>query len=217
MNATGMSDEAAVFVIDDDDSVRKGLANLLRSAGHSIRTFTSGREFLEYSGDEPGCIILDLRMPETSGLELQATLAAQDFHPPIIFLSGHGDVPSTATALKKGAVDFLEKPVDADVLLAAVDDALQRDRDNRQQYSQQVEANTRLARLTAREFEILRHVIAGSLNKQIAWALDISEKTVKAHRARVMDKMAVQSVAELVRLVEKTGVRPADSPAPKVQ
>jgi FixJ family two-component response regulator len=136
MNATGMSDEAAVFVIDDDDSVRKGLANLLRSAGHSIRTFSSGREFLEYSGDEPGCIILDLRMPETSGLELQATLAAQDFHPPIIFLSGHGDVPSTATALKKGAVDFLEKPVDADVLLAAVDDALQRDRDNRQQYSQ---------------------------------------------------------------------------------
>ena len=217
MNANGMNTGATVFVIDDDEAVRKGLAKLLRSAGYSTRLFASGRDYLEHSCDEPGCIILDLRMPKTGGLELQATLAAQGCHPPIIFLSGYGDVPSTAMALKKGAVDFLEKPVDAEILLAAVNEALKSDRENRQQYSQLAEVKTRLANLTAREFEILRYVIAGSLNKQIAWALDISEKTVKTHRGRVMDKMEVQSVAELVRLADKAGLRPVASPAPKVQ
>ena len=217
MNANGMITEATVFVIDDDAAVRKGLAKLLRSAGYSTRLFASSREYLEYSRDEPGCIILDLCMPETGGLELQATLAAKGCHPPVIFLSGCGDVPSTATALKRGAVDFLEKPVDAEILLAAVNEALNRDRENRQQHSQLAEVKTRLANLTAREFEILRYVIAGSLNKQIAWSLDISEKTVKTHRGRVMDKMEVQSVAELVRLADKAGVRPVDLPAAKVQ
>jgi len=212
-----MSEAATVFVIDDDDSVRKGLANLLRSAGYSTRLFASGSEFLEYSQDEPGCIILDLRMPGTGGLELQATLAAQACHPPVIFLSGHGDIPSTVKALKNGAVDFLEKPVDAEILITAVDDALNRDRENRQQYSQLADIQALLENLTAREFEILRHVIAGSLNKQIACALGISEKTVKTHRGRVMDKMKVQSVAELVRLAEKSGVRAIDLPAPRVQ
>lgn len=217
MNANGMNTEATVFVIDDDEAVRNGLAKLLRSAGYSTRLFASGREYLDYSCDEPGCIILDLRMPETGGLELQATLGAQDYHPPVIFLSGCGDVPSTATALKKGAVDFLEKPVDAEILLAAVNKALKSDREKRQQYCQLAEVKTRLANLTAREFEILRYVIAGSLNKQIGWALDISEKTVKTHRGRVMDKMEVQSVAELVRLADKAGVHPVDLPAAKVQ
>ena len=212
-----MSAAATVFVVDDDDSVRKGLANLLHSAGYSTRLFNSGSEFLEYSRDEPGCVILDLRMPGTGGLELQEKLAAQACYPPIIFLSGHGDVPSTAKALKLGAMDFLEKPVDAEILLAAVKDALNVDRENRLQYSQLVEVQVRLEKLTTREFEVLRHVIAGRLNKQIASSLDISEKTVKTHRGRVMEKMKAQSVAELIRFADKAGVRPVDSPAPKAQ
>jgi len=134
-----------------------------------------------------------------------------------IFLSGHGDVPSTAKALKLGAMDFLEKPVDAEILLAAVKDALNVDRENRLQYSQLVEVQARLEKLTTREFEVLRHVIAGRLNKQIASSLDISEKTVKTHRGRVMEKMKAQSVAELIRFADKAGVRPVDSPAPKAQ
>jgi FixJ family two-component response regulator len=200
-----MSITATVFLVDDDDSVRKGLANLLRSAGYTTRTFASG------------CIILDMRMPETDGLEVQATLAEQGYHPPVIFLTGHGDVPNTVTALKKGAVDFLEKPVDETVLLAAVADALEKDRQNREQLNQTTDAKARLAGLTPREFEVLRYVIGGNLNKQIAYTLAISEKTVKAHRARVMEKMAVSSVAELVRLTENAEVQPAAINTPKVQ
>lgn len=212
-----MSTKETVFLVDDDDSVRKGLANLLRSAGYTARTFASAPEFLEHSCDVPGCIILDMCMPETGGLEVQAALAERGCHPPVIFLTGHGDIPSSVTALKKGAVDFLEKPVDDTVLLAAVADALEKDRQNREQLNQTAEATARLASLTAREFEVLRYVIGGSLNKQIAYTLAISEKTVKAHRARVMEKMAVRSVAELVRLAEKTDVRPVTFNTPKVQ
>ena len=211
-----MSEQATVFVIDDDASVRRGISNLLRAAGYHTKTFSSGLEFLDYYANESGCIISDLRMPETTGLELQATLIARGYNPPIIFLTGYGDVPSTARALKKGAVDFLEKPVDKAVLLPAVADALQRDQMHRQALRQKADIKTRLAKLSAREFEVLRYVIGGHLNKQIAFALGISEKTVKVHRARVMEKMAVHSVAELVRLTEKTGVRPVDLTTTKV-
>lgn len=212
-----MSTQSTVFIIDDEASVRRGIANLLRSVGYSTKTFSSGYEFLERSSDEAGCIILDLHMPETSGLEFQEVLKAREYHPPIIFLSGYGDVPSTATALKKGAIDFLEKPVDDSVLLAAVDDALKKDQENRKRLKKIADVKKRLASLTAREGQVLRHVIAGSLNKQIAFALGISEKTVKVHRAHAMEKMAVHSVAELVRLSEISGVRPIDTSTTKVQ
>lgn len=212
-----MNTTATVFLVDDDDSVRKGLENLLRSAGYTARTFASGPEFLAHSCDEPGCIIIDMRMPEMDGFEVQAALAEQGYHPPVIFLTGHGDVAGTVTALKKGAVDFLEKPVDETVLLAAVANALEKDHRNRELMNQTAEATARLASLSAREFEVLRHVIGGSLNKQIAYALGISEKTVKAHRARVMEKTAVRSLAELVRLAETADVRPVTFNTPKVQ
>lgn len=212
-----MSIESTVFVIDDDESVRKGLSNLLRSAGYGTATFASSREFLDGVSDKAGCIILDMRLPDASGLELQEALAARDYHPPIIFLTGYGDVPSTAQALKKGAVDFLEKPVDERALLAAVDSALKKDQENRSRMDRISGIKARLDSLTAREFEVLRHVIAGTLNKQIAGALAISEKTVKVHRAHVMEKMAARSIAELVRLTEQSGVRPIDSSTTKVQ
>ncbi len=209
--------QATVFVIDDDVSVLRGIAKLLRGAGHSTRTFASGREFLDYSGYEPGCIILDLHMPKTNGLELQQTLAARGYHPPIIFLTGYGDVASSVMALKHGAADFLEKPVDERVLLAAVDEALQKDRERRDQLRQRAEVKRRLASLTGRELEVLRYVIAGSLNKQIAYTLHISEKTVKVHRAHIMEKMAVHSLAELVRLTERSDLRPMEPHTTKVQ
>ena len=206
-----MDTQATVFIVDDDASVRRGISNLLRSAGYRSRAFASCREFLDHSGDHSNCLILDQQMPETSGLELQERLAAQEYHPPIIFLTGYGDVPTTVMALKGGAVDFLEKPVDAEVLLAAVRDALEQDCQHRAQFAEIARIKARLASLTAREFEILRYVIAGQLNKQIACTLKISEKTVKVHRGRVMEKMAVHSLAELVRLAEKSGVHPINS------
>ncbi len=203
-----MSPRPTVFIVDDDESVRRGISNLLRSAGYHTSAFMTGRQFLDHVDDVPGCIILDLELPETSGIELQNMLKARDYHHPIIFLTGHGDIPTTVTALKNGAVNFLEKPVDERVLFAAVDEALKKDQKNRKQLKTTARVKTRLASLTVRESEVLRHVIAGRLNKQIAHALDISEKTVKVHRARIMKKMAVHSVAELVRLAEKSDVRP---------
>lgn len=212
-----MNTQTTVCIVDDDGSVRKGISNLLRSAGYNTRTFASAREFLGHSRDEPGCIILDLHMPETNGLDLQDELIDRGFHPPIIFLTGKGNIPSSVKALKGGAVDFLEKPVDQEVLLAVVDDALKHDQESRSRLQELAKTQDRLANLTPREFEVLRHVIGGNLNKQIACALKISEKTVKVHRARVMEKMAVQSVAELVRLTEKTDVRPIALHTTKVQ
>ena len=206
-----MSTPATVYIVDDDESVRTALSNLLRSSGYRTRVYASAREFIDDSSDEPGCLILDLQMPQTNGLELQERLSEQAYHPPIIFLTGYGDVPSTATALKKGAVDFLEKPVDETLLLAAVTQALATDQLQRRRWAETRDIDTRLARLTAREYDVLRYVIGGNLNKQIAYALGISEKTVKVHRARVMEKMAVDSVAALVRLTEKAGIRPVDA------
>ena len=212
-----MSTQETVFLVDDDASIRKAITKLLRSAGHTTRAFASGHDFLAQVGDEPGCIILDLSMPAAGGLEVQAALAERDHHPPVIFLTGHGDVRSSVKALKHGALDFLEKPVDDTVLLTAVANALDKDRQGRARLNQTAEVTARLQNLSPREYEVLRYVIGGSLNKQIAWTLNISEKTVKAHRARVMEKMAVRSVAELVRLTEQTGVRPIAINTPKVQ
>ena len=196
-----------VFVIDDEESVRKALARLLRSAGFNAAVFSSSQEFLQAQvPDAPGCLVLDLAMPGLNGLELQQTLADRGAGWPIIFLTGRADVPMSVEAMKRGAFDFLTKPVHDETLLAAVRHALERDRAARHARSQLDEVHRRLATLTPREREVLAQVVAGRLNKQIAADLGTVEKTIKVHRARVMEKMKVQSVAELVRLTERAGV-----------
>ena len=197
---------ATVFVVDDDAAVLKGLSRLLRSAGLAVVTFSSPREFLDsHVPNAPGCLVLDVAMPGLNGLELQQTLLASGQEPAIIFLTGHGDIPMSVKAIKHGAVDFLTKPVSDDDLLTAVRDAIEKDRLQRQARAEVADIQQRLATLTPREREVLEHVISGQLNKQIAADLGTVEKTVKVHRARVMQKMKVQSVAELVRLAERAG------------
>ena len=193
-----------VFVVDDDSSVRGGLGRLLKSVGLAVETFASAREFLERGRAEgPACLVLDVRLPELSGLDLQAELARAGVAIPIIFITGHGNVPISVRAMKAGAADFMEKPVDDQQLLDAVHRALERDRRVRQEQAEVAELRRRLESLTPREREVLAHVVAGRLNKQIAAELGTSEKTVKVHRARVMEKMKVSSLPELVRAAEK--------------
>jgi len=198
-----------VFVVDDEASVRQAVIRLLGSWGLAAKGFASAREFLnEYRPECRGCIILDVAMPGQSGLELQQSLAAEATAPPIIFLSGRSDIPKSVHAMKQGAVDFLTKPIDAEDLIRAVNTALDRDRETWKARSERAEARQRLLTLTVREREVLEHVISGKLNKQTAAELGTAEKTVKVHRARVMRKMNVQSVAELVRLAEMADVQP---------
>jgi FixJ family two-component response regulator len=199
--------DATIFVVDDDASLRKSLLWLLRSVGWRAEAFASAEEFLAqppFSG--PGCLILDLRMPHLSGFQLRDQLAARNSLLPIIFLTGHGDVPTGVDAMKKGAVDFLLKPVDDQVLLQAIQVAVERHR-VAQAHAQELEAiRERVARLSGREYEVMEYVIAGCLNKQIGDGLGIAEKTVKIHRGQVMQKMEVNSVAELVRLCQAAGI-----------
>lgn len=203
-------ENAMVFVVDDDPSIRKSLDRLIRSAGLAVETFAAANEFLErHSHKGPSCLVLDVKMPSLSGLELQEKLLSQEYAMPIIFITGHGDIPMTVKAIKKGAVDFLSKPFDDKDLLDAVHEALQRDSKARTVREEQEKIHRRLESLTPRECEVLTHVITGMLNKQIASALKISEKTVKVHRGRVMEKMGVDSVAELVRLTQKVDIKPA--------
>jgi len=193
-----------VHVVDDDDSVRVAVARLLDAAGYEVRAYSSAGEFLMVRpGDAPGCIVLDVRMPGPSGLELQEALAKQERRLPVIFLSGHGDVPMSVRAMKAGAVDFLTKPVERDALLDAVSAALARDAQYRIARQQVDGVRARYETLTARERQVFAGVVAGKLNKRIATELGTAERTVKAHRARVMVKMGVTSVAELVRLSER--------------
>ena len=199
--------EPTIFIIDDDPSVRKGLTRLVSAAGMNTVTFASAREFLDSDNlDSPGCIILDVQMPEMTGPELQEELGKTSFGLPIIFLSGHGDVPTTATAMKKGAVDFLTKPVDATILLETIKISLEKDAENRRQRKISSEINAQINLLTAREFEVMTWVITGMLNKQIAGEMNISEETVKIHRGRVMRKLEIVSVVELVHLCDKIGI-----------
>ena len=201
-----------VFVVDDDPSIRESLSLLLNSAGYSFKTFTSAKEFLEseHSTSDPACLVLDVKMPGLSGHNLQKELTSRNYAIPVIFITGHGDIPMSVQAMKKGAVDFLSKPFDDDQLLEAVKVALQKDSKARAGFNEQKHTTQRLDSLTAREYEILTFLITGMLNKQIAFELKISERTVKAHRKQVFDKMAVNSIAELVRLTEKMGIEPAD-------
>ena len=201
-----------VFIIDDDPSARKGLSRLVRAAGMSVEVYGSALEFLERKHyDGYGCILLDVKMPGLNGLELQEELAKVDYSLPIIFISGHADVPEAARAMKKGAVNFLTKPVDRDHLLESISESLARDRENRKAYSEKAEFRERIATLSPREYEVMTFVIAGMLNKQIAYELEIAEDTVKIHRGRMMRKMKVESVAELVRLTEIAEVKPAET------
>src|SRR5881296_1412174 len=197
-----------VFVVDDDDAVRKAVSRLLRSAGIAVAVFASPREFLaQYDPATPGCLVLDIAMPDFNGLQLQTTLGEKASILPIIFLTGHGDVSKSVQAMKGGAFDFLTKPVKDEDLLTAVRAAIERDAVARREQAKLSEIRGRLDTLTPREREVLEHVVAGKLNKQIASDLGITEATVKMHRARVMTKMKVQGVADLVRLTEVCGIR----------
>jgi len=196
-----------VFVVDDYAPVRSAVSRLLRAAGFAVAAFASPEEFLaQYDPHTPGCLVLDLDMPAVNGLELQRILARKGSVLPIIFLTGHGDVPKSVQAMKRGAIDFLTKPVNDENLLAAVRAAIEKDRALRREQTELSEIRARLATLTPREREVLEHVVTGKLNKQIAADLGTVQQTVKVHRARVMQKMRVQSVAELVRLTERCGI-----------
>jgi len=203
MGTTG----ATVFVIDDDTSVRQGLIRLLRSEGWTAEAFESAQEFLNRPAhDDVGCILLDLCMPGMSGPELQDLLHERHIHLPIVFLTGQGDIPSSVTAMKKGAVDFLLKPIDSTALLQVLEEAINQHASCLEKDHDLAKIDARLTRLSAREREVLEQVLTGRLNKQIASVLGIAEKTVKVHRGRVMEKMEVRSVAELVHQCELAGV-----------
>ena len=204
--------DPCVFLVDDDAAVLKSLSRLLRSAGFATATYSSPRDFLErHDVNAPGCLVLDVAMPGLNGLQLQQELATRGQPRAIVFLTGHGDIPMSVQAMKEGAVDFLTKPVKDQDLLAAVRQAIAKDGLLRQARAEIADIRERLATLTPREHEVMEEVVAGQLNKQAADRLGIAEKTVKVHRARVMEKMKVHSVADLVRLVERA--RP-DAAAP---
>jgi FixJ family two-component response regulator len=196
--------EPTVFVIDDDRSIREALKDLLESVGLRVETFASAPEFLQSShSDAPSCLVLDVRMPGLSGLDLQREMAEANIHTPIIFITGHGDIPMTVRAMKAGAVEFLTKPFRDQDLLDAIQQALDRDRAARQEQAETADLRSRFASLTPRESEVFALVITGLLNKQIALQLGTSEITIKQHRHQVMRKMNADSFAELVRMAEK--------------
>jgi len=200
-----------VFVVDDDASMRETLKNLTRSVGLRVEAFASAQEFLRAKrSDEPGCLVLDVRMPGLSGLDLQKRMAETGTDLPIIFLTGHGDIPMSVRAMKAGAVEFLTKPVREQDLLDAIQQALERDRAMRHQRTDTEQLRERFDLLTAKEREVMGKVVTGLLNKQIAGELGMSETTVKIHRHQVMEKMRAGSLAELVRMADRLGL-----PTPK--
>ena len=200
--------EAVIAIVDDDPWARDGLQRLIRSAGWRAETFASAQEFLTRPAAEgPRCLVLDLQMPELSGLDLQKQMAEVGLEIPIVFLTGHGDIPASVQAMKAGAVEFLTKPVDEQKLLQAIQEAIERDRRTRQRHAAMRELRERYESLTAREQEVLQQVISGLLNKQIAAELNITEVTVKFHRGHIMRKMRVNSLADLVRMAESLGIR----------
>lgn len=204
-------DQPIVFIVDDDASVRRSLSRLLTAMGFQTETFGSAEDFLtrkRYEG--VCCLVLDVRMPGLTGIDLQNELARADYSIPIVFITGHGDIPMGVDAIKRGAIDFLPKPFDDERLLNAVTSAIEKHRVDRKVQAERENALRRIALLSPRECEILRYIITGLLNKQIGCRLNISEKTVKVHRGRIMEKLEVSSVAELVRLAEKAGIKPPE-------
>ena len=200
--------DALIAIVDDDPSVRRGLQRLIRSAGWKAETFASAQEFLARPlADAPSCLVLDLQLPGLSGLDLQHRMAELGLEVPVVFLSGHGNIPASVQAMKAGAIEFLTKPVDEQNLLKAIHEAIERDRRTRQQQAEMHDLRRRYESLTAREQEVMQRVISGVLNKQIAGELSITEDTVKFHRGHVMRKMCADSLADLVRMAENLGIR----------
>jgi FixJ family two-component response regulator len=206
------ADSPIVFIVDDDSRVREALSSLLASVGMRVSAYGSASEFLNAEKpDVPACLLLDLELPDLNGLELQKELASQDA-PPIVFITGHGDVPSSVRAMKAGAVEFLSKPIGEGELLTAIASAIALDRTARQKRAEITELRQSYARLTPREREVLPFVVAGLLNKQTAGDLGTSEITIGVHRSQIMRKMAARSLADLVRMADKLGIRPRDVP-----
>jgi|SRR6185369_4077088 len=196
-----------VFLVDDDPSVRKALTRLLKSAGYEVEAFASAHDFLDHPrGDGEACLVLDVRMPGLSGIDLQRQLNNTKSLLPVIFITGHGDIPTSVNAMKAGAADFLPKPFKDKDLLRAVEQALARSAGELAARNEVNEIQQRVASLTPREREVLEHVVSGQLNKQVAYDLGTVEKTIKVHRARVMQKMGVESLADLVRVAERVGI-----------
>jgi len=205
--ATGSSSPPTVFVVDDDASFRDAISRLVRAGGYAVQAFASAWEFQQAArADTPGCLLLDLHMPGASGLDLQSALARSQNPLPILFLTGKGSIPTSVEAMRAGAEDFLTKPVKKTVLFAAIERALARDAQAREQRARRRELSVRFDALTPREREVLAHVLRGQLNKQVAVDLDASERTIKMHRANLMAKLQVQSVAELAHLAHEAGI-----------
>jgi FixJ family two-component response regulator len=204
-----MGERSTVFLVDDDAPVRRALTRLVKSAGYTVQAFASACDFLAYwraTDEVPACLVLDVRMPGLSGLDLQHELQAAHTLLPIIFVTGHGDIPMSVKAMKEGAVDFLPKPVKDKDLLRAIDQALARANHDHAERRELEDIQRRVKSLTPREREVMSFAVRGFLNKQIAFELGTVEKTVKVHRARVMEKMEVQSFAELVRIAERVRI-----------
>ena len=205
-------DSPIVFVVDDDYRVREALTRLISSVGLQVAAFGSASEFLESEKpDVPACLILDLELPDVSGLELQQELAVRDF-PPIVFITGHGDIPSSVRAMKAGAIEFLSKPFGEQELLHAIDAAITLDREARGKESELAELHRHYSLLTPREREVLSFVVAGFANKQTASDLGIAENTIGVHRVQIMRKMGARSLAELVRMADKLGIARTSAP-----
>lgn len=200
--------EVIVAIVDDDPSIREGVSSLLRSAGWRVETFASAEEFLARSQTDPlSCLLVDLQLPELSGLDLQNWMIDAKLEIPIVFISGHGTIPASVQAIKAGAVEFLTKPFDEQQLFHAISEAVELDRGAREHRAELRQLRVRYDSLTPREQEVMREVVSGLLNKQVASELDISEFTVKVHRGQVMRKMHADSLADLVRMAEKLGIR----------
>ena len=211
-------EQPVVFVIDDDASVRGGLEDLLRSVGLAVESFGSAQEFLALKRpDAPGCIVLDVRLPGPSGLEFQRVLAESSIHLPVIFISGHGDIPMSVRAIKSGAIEFLTKPLKEQELLDAVQAGIERDRVRRQEAKLVAELRDRFVSLTSREQEVFALVVTGRPNKQIAYELKLSEMTVKVHRSQGMHKMGARSLVDLARMADKLGVSAAQAQPSKTK
>ncbi|MEJ2317634.1 MAG: response regulator FixJ [Gammaproteobacteria bacterium] len=201
MNSGDTSNKGVVFIVDDDEAMRNSLRWLIESVGRTVETYESARAFLDnhYPG-RSGCLLLDVRMPGMSGLELQSQLESHDIRLPVIILTGHGDVGMAVKAMKAGALDFIEKPFDDELLLAAIEKALTEDAEKREERASRAEILARMSQLTKRESQVMEMVTNGKSNKEIAAELNVSAKTVEAHRAHVMEKMQAGSLAELVRM-----------------